>query len=50
MHGSGVWAKLLRDRFHLACRRLGLDAGRQIDLETRLFRPPITSNQLGLGF
>jgi DNA repair photolyase len=50
MHGSGVWAKLLRDRFHLACRRLGLDTGRQIDLATHLFRPPITSNQLGLGF
>ncbi|MEO6187092.1 MAG: PA0069 family radical SAM protein [Steroidobacteraceae bacterium] len=50
MVGTGVWAQLLRDRFHLACRRLGLDTGRNIKLATNLFRPPETGGQMGLGF
>ncbi len=50
MRGAGVWAQLLRDRFQLACRRLGLDTGRGIRLATNLFRPPETGGQMGLGF
>lgn len=50
MRGTGVWAALLRDRFRLACRRLGLATGRGVELQTALFRPPSTSGQIGLGF
>jgi len=50
MVGTGVWAQLLRDRFHLACRRLRLDTGRSIKLATSLFRPPEAGGQMGLGF
>jgi DNA repair photolyase len=50
MRGTGAWAQLLRDRFHLACRRLGLDTGRGIRLRTDLFRPPETGGQMGMGF
>ena len=42
MRGSGAWAQLLRDRFHLACRRYGLGIERDVKLDTTLFRPPGT--------
>jgi DNA repair photolyase len=50
MHGSGVWARLLRDRFHLARRRLGLATERDSSLATHHFRPPVLSGQLPMGF
>ena len=39
MRGSGPWADLLRTRFHMACRKHGLDAERA-RLRTDLFRAP----------
>jgi DNA repair photolyase len=48
MRGSGAWAKLLRDRFHLACRRHGLDTGYAVQLDTTRFRPPSRHGQMGL--
>ncbi len=48
MAGSGAWATLLRDRFHLACRRLRLNAGRQPALNAGLFRAPAGGGQLRL--
>ncbi len=39
MKGAGVWAQLLRTRFRLACRKLGLNE-HQIILRTDLFCPP----------
>jgi DNA repair photolyase len=50
MRGTGVWAQLLRDRFNLASRRLGLASERRIALATHLFRPPERGGQMGLGF
>jgi DNA repair photolyase len=50
MRGTGIWAKLLRDRFHLACRRLGLDTGHGTPLVTTLFRPPSRGGQMDLGW
>jgi DNA repair photolyase len=49
MRGQGAWAQLLSDRFHLACRRLGLDDNRDTGLDTSLFRPPRNSPQFELG-
>lgn len=40
MQGSGPWADLLRTRFTIACRKLGLNRER-ILLRTDLFRPPV---------
>ena len=39
MKGQGPWADLLRTRFHIACRKHGLNAER-IVLRTDLFHPP----------
>ncbi len=50
MRGTGAWAQLLRSRFHLACRRNGLNAERDPQLSTELFRPAILRPQLDLGF
>jgi DNA repair photolyase len=50
MRGTGVWAQLLRDRFKLASRRLGLSSERRIELATHHFRPPERGGQMGLGF
>ncbi len=50
MRGTGPFAELLRDRFHLACRRLGLNASKRDALNTTLFRPPTPPGaQLSLG-
>ena len=40
MHGQGQYAELIRGRFALACRRLGLNTARDAPLDTTLFRPP----------
>ena len=48
MAGSGAWATLLRDRFRLACRRLGLNADRELALNTSLFRAPSGGGQMHL--
>ena len=39
MRGQGPWADLLRSRFDIACRKLGLNRER-LALRTDLFRPP----------
>lgn len=39
MKGAGVWAQLLRTRFKLACRKLGLNDA-SVTLRTDLFCPP----------
>jgi DNA repair photolyase len=39
MNGEGVWAELLRQRFHKACARLGLN-GERWDLDLAQFTPP----------
>ncbi len=50
MRGTGPFAELLRNRFQLACRRLGLNASRRGELNTTLFRPPTPPGaQLSLG-
>lgn len=49
MRGTGAWAALLRDRFRLACRRLGLDTGHGAPLDTTRFRPPSSGGQMDLG-
>ncbi|MBM9400972.1 PA0069 family radical SAM protein [Gluconacetobacter azotocaptans] len=38
--GQGVYADLLRQRFALACRRLGLNQGRDAPLDCTRFAPP----------
>jgi DNA repair photolyase len=50
MRGRGSWAVLLRDRFRLACRKHGLQAGYGVDLDTTLFRAPSRGGQIGLDF
>jgi DNA repair photolyase len=48
--GQGPFADLFRQRFALACRRLGLDRGR-MELDTAQFRVPAAAgDQLGLDF
>jgi DNA repair photolyase len=49
MRGTGSWAQLLRDRFTLACRKLGLDKGGGAPLDTTQFRPPSLGGQMDLG-
>jgi DNA repair photolyase len=54
MVGTGVFAQLLRTRFDVAARRLGLkDAEKRYELRTDLFRPPsatVSEAQMTLGF
>jgi DNA repair photolyase len=51
MKGTGAYAELLRTRFELAKRKLGLDdADGRHELRTDLFRPPANQPQLTLGF
>ncbi len=53
MSGTGVFSQLLRARFDVAVRRLGLkDAEERYELRTDLFRPPAQSGsgaQMSLG-
>jgi DNA repair photolyase len=48
MVGGGPWARLLGDRFALACKRHGLPRGSMRALSTAHFRPPGRSPQIGL--
>ena len=48
MHGQGQYADLIRKRFGLACKRLGLNAERDVPLDTTRFRPPRIAGQLDL--
>jgi DNA repair photolyase len=51
MRGTGPVAQLIRSRFQVAHRRLGLDAIERHRLDTTLFRPPgIAGAQMDLGF
>jgi DNA repair photolyase len=52
MRGTGPVAELLRGRFKLACKRLGLNSGsREIPQNTHLFRPPLVEgSQFQLDF
>jgi DNA repair photolyase len=50
MTGTGAYAQLLRTRFELARRRLGMeDAEARHELTTSLFRAPAAGPQLSLG-
>ena len=50
MHATGPVAALIRQRFRLACRKLGFPEGRRVSLPTHLFQPPLRSHtQLSLG-
>jgi DNA repair photolyase len=40
MRGTGAYAELIRARFKVASRKLGLDPARVRPLDTTLFRPP----------
>jgi DNA repair photolyase len=48
MRGNGAWAELLRSRFALASRRLGLPSSPAPPLNTDLFRAPRLGGQLRL--
>jgi hypothetical protein len=51
MRGTGPVAQLIRSRFQVAHRRLGLDAIERVRLDTTLFRAPgIAGAQMNLGF
>lgn len=47
MRGNGLFAEMIRQRFRLACRKLGLNQ-RSMEMDTSLFRPPGKPEQLGL--
>ena len=50
MHATGPVAALIRQRFRLACRKLGFPDERRVSLPTHLFQPPLRSHtQLSLG-
>ena len=40
MGGQGEFADLIRKRFGIACKRLGLNSDRDPPLDTTRFRPP----------
>ncbi len=49
MRGEGELAKLLAQRFRMACERLGYNAGRRnVSLDTTRFRRPAPAGQLSL--
>lgn len=48
MRGAGPWAAMLRARFELARKRLGLSAERAPELDLSQFRPPRGGGQLEL--
>jgi DNA repair photolyase len=52
MRGTGPIAELLRARFKIACKRLGLNSsGREMPDRTRMFRPPVVAgSQFHLDF
>ena len=49
MRPSGVWADLLRTRFRVACKRAGIERGKeQFELDCTRFRPPEVGGQMRL--
>lgn len=50
MRGTGPWAEMLRARFELARKRLGLNAERSPELDTDRFCPPRSGGQLELDW
>jgi DNA repair photolyase len=48
MGGRGEFADLIRTRFRLACKRLGLNTDRDAPLDLSCFRPPRNKAQLDL--
>jgi DNA repair photolyase len=47
--GEGIFADLFRKRFELACRKLGLNRERRLQLDTSKFKPPVLEGrQMGL--
>jgi len=40
MRGEGEFAELIRQRFHIATRKLGFGRGRDVSLDSTLFSPP----------
>ncbi|HUP91600.1 MAG TPA: PA0069 family radical SAM protein [Solimonas sp.] len=49
--GQGEYAGLIAQRFHAACKRLGLNQGERARLDHRRFAvPPASGDQMGLGF
>ena len=50
MRGEGVFADLIRQRFVLACRKLGLNRTRDLDLDTSKFTVPQTPSPQGRLF
>src|SRR5689334_4893502 len=47
MRGQGQFAELIARRFQVACRRLGLNAGRSIALDRTRFRAPKPASEAG---
>ncbi|MFO1312590.1 MAG: PA0069 family radical SAM protein [Burkholderiales bacterium] len=47
MRGTGTYADLIEKRFELACKRLGLNQGRNEPFDTTRFRPPRASERQG---
>jgi DNA repair photolyase len=43
--GEGVFAELFKQRFKLACRKLGLNTERRLSLDTSKFTPPALSGR-----
>ncbi|MBN8480788.1 MAG: PA0069 family radical SAM protein [Xanthomonadales bacterium] len=50
MRGEGVFADVLRQRFQIACRKLGLDRTRELDLDTSRFAVPRARSPQGSLF
>ncbi|HTS54577.1 MAG TPA: PA0069 family radical SAM protein [Burkholderiales bacterium] len=48
LRGTGLLAELLRKRFENACRRLGLETRRRVDIDTSRFKRPQARQQLDL--
>jgi DNA repair photolyase len=48
MSGTGLLADLLEKRFEIACKRIGFNAGRETDFDTRLFAVPDDGQQFRL--
>ena len=47
MRGTGAYADLIEKRFELACRRLGLNQGRNEPFDTSRFKPPRANERQG---
>lgn len=47
MRGEGEFAELIRQRFRLACRKHGIERGRDVPLDTSAFKPPAKPSAQG---